>query len=53
MPVAPIQNVQNNDGMVINVKKGGGTSRSAVSGRFVSREYEKGHKSTTVKHRKY
>jgi hypothetical protein len=45
--------VQTDDTHIAQVKKGGGTSRSAVSGKFVNRSYAKSHKLTTVTHRKY
>jgi hypothetical protein len=49
MPIAPIQS----DDVIVQIRKGGGSSRSAVSGRFVTRGYANKHKSTTVTHGKY
>lgn len=50
MPIAPVQAGHT---QIVQIRKGGGTSRSAVSGKFVSGSYAKSHKSTTVTHRKY
>lgn len=47
MPVAPI----NDDGEIVLVAKK--SSRSAVTGKFVTRGYAKRNKSTTVTHGKY
>ena len=48
-PVAPLTS---DSGMIIQVRGKGGSSRSAVSGRFVTRSYAS-NKSTTVTHGKY
>jgi hypothetical protein len=50
MPIAP---VKSDDGITIMVRKGGGSSRSAVSGRFVTRGYATRNRSTTVTHGRY
>jgi hypothetical protein len=49
----PVVQFKSADEMIVLVRKGGGSYRSAKSGRFVSRSYGSGHKSTTVKHGKY
>jgi hypothetical protein len=51
MPITSPQ--QSSDEMITLVRKGGGSSRSAKTGRFVSRGYARSHRSTTVTHRKY
>lgn len=50
MPVAPMQD---NDENIVMVAKRGGSSRSAISGRFVTRGHANRNKSTTVTHGKY
>lgn len=52
VPLAPLSPVDR-DGAVIQVRKGGGSYRSAKSGRFVSGSYGRNHRGTTVKHGKY
>jgi hypothetical protein len=49
MTVAPLKG----EDQIVVVAKKGGSSRSAKSGRFVTRSYMKRNRSTTVTHRKY
>lgn len=49
----PVASLASEDGFVTQVRKGGGSSRSGESGRFVTRGYATKDKSTTVTHRKY
>jgi hypothetical protein len=50
MPLAPLKY---DDGIVTTIKKRGGSSRSAISGRFVTRGHANRNRSTTVTHGKY
>src|SRR5689334_11238891 len=49
-PITPAQVSNGDDGYIVQVRKGGGSSRSAKSGRFVTKSYAGKHKSTTVTH---
>jgi hypothetical protein len=52
-PIMPVQISDGDNGSIFQVRKGGGSSRSAKSGRFVTKSYAGKHKSTTVTHGKY
>jgi hypothetical protein len=51
LPMIPIKH--DNAETIVMVAKRGGSSRSAISGRFVTRGHAARNKSTTVTHGKY
>jgi hypothetical protein len=49
----PVGSIRADDGTLVMVGKRGGSSRSAISGRFVTRSHANRNPRTTVTHGKY